>query len=520
LHTVTERDANNNGQNFTIVYDGLGRRLQTTEFVVSNGVASSTPIVVSHYFDPMYEFQELGLTEGSQTINKLMGPDSDGNYGGENGTGGFDAISPYLNLFDPTIADVNGDILGYYDPTKGSVQWNSSRVTAYGAVPDYRPPTLGSSGSVASQYAWRDRATESIGLTWLGGNWYDPVSGQFMSPDPLGNGANVSLYDFCSGNPLTYWDADGRMGKNYLEFQYNGGMTGFGLRTIGNYLSDYTTANPTLAWLTGFSGNLVNVAAGANAPSSYVNGIAGFGRNVSTIYHDSGFLPAASYSISGWNVGKVWANGIDNIDLVTGQPVGDGYARWTAVSSGVANTAGIAAGGLWGATRLGVVPATSSAGAASSLWQNRFPGVQVRQVGNYWVKRVNPNSPSLMQAWGQQTIQAQAESLQTLRAAGVDAANSRLFDSGRLVVENVGTPMSRLNYFNPQLWRNYVQNSRALGTPFNDLWQPGNYGQGFRPFDPALDPYQAGIGIGGGIIVGGGIGYGIYSGIYNSGGGQ
>ena len=39
--------------------------------------------------------------------------------------------------------------------------------------------------------------------------------------------------------------------------------------------------------------------------------------------------------------------------------MGDAYQRWTAVSSGVANTAGLAAGGLWGATKLGIVPPTA-----------------------------------------------------------------------------------------------------------------------------------------------------------------
>lgn len=57
----------------------------------------------------------------------------------------------------------------------------------------------------------------------------------------------------------------------------------------------------------------------------------------------------------------------------------------------------------------------------------------------------------------------------------------------------------------------------GLGTSINDP-RPENYGTGFRPFDPALDPYQAGIGIGGGILVGGGIGYGLYYEIF--GGGQ
>jgi RHS repeat-associated protein len=212
LHQVVERDASNNGQNFTVVYDALGRRLQTTQVLVTNGVAfSNSPVVVNHYFDPLYEFQELGVTEGSKTTWKLMGPDMDGQYGGQNGTGGLEGTSPYLNTFNPTIADVNGNILATV--TNGVVSWNGSRVTAYGAVPNYRPLALGSSGSLAQKYAWRDRATESIGLTWLGANWYDPVDGRFLSPDPLGHADNITLYDFCGGNPLGYWDADGRFGK-------------------------------------------------------------------------------------------------------------------------------------------------------------------------------------------------------------------------------------------------------------------------------------------------------------------
>ena len=95
-------------------------------------------------------------------------------------------------------------------------------------------------------------------------------------------------------------------------------MTGATLRGIGGYLNNYNSSSAGGGYFTGAAGTFVNELAGASAPSTYVNAVAGFGRNVHTIYNDSGFLPAASYSISGWNVGKVWANGIDNIDLVTG----------------------------------------------------------------------------------------------------------------------------------------------------------------------------------------------------------
>ncbi len=136
---------------------------------------------------------------------------------------------------------------------------------------------------------------------------------------------------------------------------------------------------------------------------------------------------------------------------------------------------------------------------------NRFPGVQVRQFGDYWVKRVNPNSSPLMRSWGQMTINRQAAALNQLRAAGSPAANSRLFSSGRLVVENVGSPLGYGAYLKPSYWAARVRDSKAMGTIINDL-RPGNYGSGYRAFDPAIDPIQAALGIGGGAAVG----YGVY----------
>ena len=212
LHSVTERDNLTNGQNFTVIYDALGRRLQTTQIVVSNGVAlTNLPIVVNHYFDPLHEFLELGVAENSPTTAwKLMGPDLNGKYGGMNGTGGFDGVSSGIGPLYPTISDFNGNVIGVV--TNWAVSWNSSRVTGYGSVPGYRPLALGSSGgNLAAKYVWRNRATESIGLVWMGGNWYDPVNGQWLSPDPMGHDVNPSLYSFCAGNPVGYhWDADGR----------------------------------------------------------------------------------------------------------------------------------------------------------------------------------------------------------------------------------------------------------------------------------------------------------------------
>lgn len=40
--------------------------------------------------------------------------------------------------------------------------------------------------------------------------YYEPGSGRFLSPDPFGHEASMSLYDYAGGDPVNYLDADGR----------------------------------------------------------------------------------------------------------------------------------------------------------------------------------------------------------------------------------------------------------------------------------------------------------------------
>jgi hypothetical protein len=95
LWKAIERDANQSGRDWSALYDGLGRLLRTTELPVTNGVANAgSAITVDHYYDPQYEFLELGVNENGLKTWKLMGPDLDGEYGGQNGTGGLDALVP------------------------------------------------------------------------------------------------------------------------------------------------------------------------------------------------------------------------------------------------------------------------------------------------------------------------------------------------------------------------------------------------------------------------------------------
>jgi uncharacterized protein RhaS with RHS repeats len=44
----------------------------------------------------------------------------------------------------------------------------------------------------------------------MGARYYEPKSGRFLSPDPLGHSSSLSLYDYCNSDPVNGLDPDGR----------------------------------------------------------------------------------------------------------------------------------------------------------------------------------------------------------------------------------------------------------------------------------------------------------------------
>lgn len=216
LWKAVDRDATQSGRDWAGVYDGFGRLLRTTELTVTNGTnfASAT---IDHYYDPEHEFLEIGVSENGQTTWKVMGPDTDGVYGGQNGTGGFEAIVPGPELFCPLIADFRGNLHGVYDVDHNMLMWYPSRIGGYGGVPGYRPLPLGHVGvELGAKCAWRNRWSTSFGLAYLGGNWLSLDNYQFAGFDERGfAGGQGPGHTFCMGNPADYWDPDGRLAKGF-----------------------------------------------------------------------------------------------------------------------------------------------------------------------------------------------------------------------------------------------------------------------------------------------------------------
>lgn len=228
-----------NGVNWQATYDAFGRLLRTVETPVTNSVAvAAFTQTIDHYYDPEGEFLELGVSENGRVTWKLLGPDTDGVYGGQNGTGGFEAIVPGPELFCPILADAHGNAHALFDQGHSNLVWFASRLTGYGAVPGYRPVPLGQVGAnLGAKYAWRNRAMSTVGLVYLGGNWYDPVAGHFMSPDPAGHAGSPSLYSFCHGNPYAFWDSDGRLGKPVAEAEIDTPFGTIGVSSRGRSIS-------------------------------------------------------------------------------------------------------------------------------------------------------------------------------------------------------------------------------------------------------------------------------------------
>jgi len=217
LHAVIERDANSNGYNWTATYDGVGRRLTTTSVIVTNNVAyTCSPTIITSYYDPQVEFLELGVSYGRTTEWKLYGPDLNGTYGGLNGTGGLEAVSPfvspYLYWFEPLISDFRGNVLAV--ESNSIVQWNPARPAAYGAVPGCRPVALGSGADISLASAWRGHWPDITGYYNVGLRPYDPVSGRWLTFDSVWSESDPNAYSFAGGDPVNGFDPDGRCTEN------------------------------------------------------------------------------------------------------------------------------------------------------------------------------------------------------------------------------------------------------------------------------------------------------------------
>lgn len=219
LVSISQRNAQASGYDWSAVYDALGRRLYSTWVPVSNSVALSGQLVSqSSLFDPQVEFQEIAVSLNGVRTWKVYGPDLDGSYGSAQGLGGLEATRQEgASQPLPVLQDHFGNVLATINPQSGSVTWSSTRLSGYGPALGYAAPIFSPSLTLADASVWRGKRIDPSGYYWLGARYYDPVAGRFLSPDPAGHEAAYDLYSFCGGDPINQFDPTGRFGKEMFQ---------------------------------------------------------------------------------------------------------------------------------------------------------------------------------------------------------------------------------------------------------------------------------------------------------------
>ncbi|MDP1609355.1 MAG: RHS repeat-associated core domain-containing protein [Chlamydiales bacterium] len=109
---------------------------------------------------------------------------------------------PYVPLYD-----IQGNVSCLVDPERREIV-ESYRYSAFGEEEMFNQRGKKIADSAIGN-PWRyklKRIDQETGLIYFGKRYYDPKTGRWISPDPLGSLDDPNLYRFCRNNPLTFVD--------------------------------------------------------------------------------------------------------------------------------------------------------------------------------------------------------------------------------------------------------------------------------------------------------------------------
>jgi RHS repeat-associated protein len=212
----------------------------------TSGLSTRATVVEESFHDPLVEFLEIAVETrvigqgtpangnipassdyvkaSSTRAWKVHGPDANGAYGGLQGIGGLEAV--YEEHAVGTVAQApswTGVIDDYYGHIVATVagevvsetalSYHETKSIGYGPAPDSPVHYLSEGASLTQSTAWRGKRQDITGFYYLGARYYEPSSARFLSTDPMGHGASMSLYDYAGGDPINFVDPTGRYGE-------------------------------------------------------------------------------------------------------------------------------------------------------------------------------------------------------------------------------------------------------------------------------------------------------------------
>lgn len=224
------------GNQTRYTYDAFNRRLSKTSLRQNPKTKVWSEETTTRYF---YQGQnEVGACDakGNITELRLLGSGK----GAE--IGAAIAIELQGELFAP-LHDHNGNVMSLVNPRTAQVE-ETYRYSAYG-----EEIIFNKSGEEVKETRnpWRfssKRVDEETHLVYFGRRYYDPQTGRWLTPDPIGESAGPNLYAYVNNSPLTHFDAYGLWmepmrpeQKTYLRSPSRGfeGSEGGSDRGIGSF---------------------------------------------------------------------------------------------------------------------------------------------------------------------------------------------------------------------------------------------------------------------------------------------
>jgi len=228
------------GYDITYDYDAEGRRFRKNIDVYQYGSVVSQDRVTFVWDGPDLIYERHQLPSGLTTLERkyVWGPDiANGNAGGAGG----------LMLIRETRGTTTTDLYPLYDGSGYVVALADSSGTlqaqyTYGLFGEL----IKSSGPLAQSNPWR-YATKyfdvETGLYDFGQRYYDPVSGQWLSREPLGEDESLNLYAYCHNDPVNNVDV---LGLAQVAVNSDHSLTDFGVALAEVAKSDPKAARSLL----------------------------------------------------------------------------------------------------------------------------------------------------------------------------------------------------------------------------------------------------------------------------------